>query len=156
MSSHEALQLVALAINIGLWIVVGLYAHSLGRRWYVWMLVCLVCPTVLTLIILACCGMTKDKLILVNQPKAIEPPKPTQVEQDLRAVALVMQQKQLPAKTQWKIVAGMLVLIVLGVAATFAYASTIKPQHQVVTYQQHVTPHLPPLNLHGQSVPDTY
>jgi hypothetical protein len=155
MSSHEALQLVALAINIGLWIVVGLYAHSLGRRWYVWMLVCLVCPTVLTLIILACCGMTKDRLIEINQPKPIEV-KPTQVEQDMRAVACMMKQKQLPANTQWKIVAGMLVLIALGVAATFAYASTIKPQHQVVTYQQHVTPHLPPLHLHGQSVPETY
>ena len=141
--SHETLQLIALVVGVGLWIGVGYYAHTLGRRWYVWMPVALVTSPVFVLIVLVLCGMTNEKLTQIKQAKLIEA-KPTQIEKDMRAVARILNERELPAKRQWNIVAGMIVLLVLGGCATVLYAQSIQPHHHFVTYQHNVmTPYVP-------------
>jgi hypothetical protein len=52
------------------------------------------------------------------------------IETDMRAVARIMKQRELPMKAQWKLVGGFLAIIGLGLGATMLYAQTIQPQHQ--------------------------
>jgi hypothetical protein len=142
--SQETLHLIVLLVWVGIWFGVGYYAHTLGRRWYVWMLVAvMIVPNFIVLIILAYIGRAKVKPIVRHEP--------TQVEKDLREVARILNDRPLPAKTQWKIVTGMIALIMLGIGATVLYAQTIQPQHHVVTYQAKPNPqlHLPPPRFHN-------